>query len=284
MAVYAIGDVQGCLAPLRALLEHIAFDPARDRLWFAGDLVNRGPDSLGVLRLVRDLGPAALTVLGNHDLHLLAIAAGAVEPKPRDTLDAVLAAPDRDALLDWLRAQPLLHHDAQLNYTLVHAGLLPQWDLPLALSLVAEVEAVLQGPDHRAFFARMYGDQPDHWEPSLRGVERLRVILNACTRLRYCDREGHMDLRPKGAPGSQAPHLMPWFTVPGRRSADLRILFGHWSTLGCRQEAGITGLDSGCVWGQTLTAARLDAEGPTLVCVPCAQQARPQDAQGDGWE
>jgi bis(5'-nucleosyl)-tetraphosphatase (symmetrical) len=278
MAVYAIGDVQGCLAPLRRLLYQIAFDPARDRLWFAGDLVNRGPDSLEVLRLARDLGPAALTVLGNHDLHLLAIAAGAARPKRRDTLDAVLNAPDRDALLDWLRAQPLLHHDPRLGYTLVHAGLLPQWDLPLALSLAAEVEAVLRGPDHRDFLTHMYGDQPDHWEPDLRGTDRLRVILNACTRLRYCDANGRMDLGPKGAPGTQAPHLLPWFAVPDRRSADLRILFGHWSTLGCWQGAGTTGLDSGCVWGQALTAARLDPDGPTLIRVPCAQLARPQDA------
>lgn len=276
MAVYAIGDVQGCLAPLQALLEKIRFDPARDRLWFAGDLVNRGPDSLAVLRLVRELGPAAVSVLGNHDLHLLAIAAGAARPKPRDTLDAILNAPDRDDLLGWLRAQPLVHHDAELDYTLVHAGLLPQWDLALALSLAGEVEAVLRGPHHRDFFTLMYGDQPDHWEPDLQGVGRLRVILNACTRLRYCDASGRMDLRPKGAPGTQAAHLLPWFAVPGRRNADLRILFGHWSTLGCWQGAGVTGLDSGCVWGQALTAARLDRAGPTLIRVPCAQQARPQ--------
>lgn len=281
MTVYAIGDVQGCLAPLRALLDKVAFDPARDRLWFAGDLVNRGPESLGVLRFVRQLGAAAITVLGNHDLHLLAVAAGASGPKRRDTLGDILNAPDRDDLLEWLRRQPLLHHDARLGYTLVHAGLLPQWDLTLALSLAAEVEAVLCGPDHAAFFAQMYGDEPNHWEPGLCGIDRLRVVLNACTRLRYCDADGRMDLRPKGAPGTQPPHLLPWFAVPGRRNADLRILFGHWSTLGAWQGAGVTGLDSGCVWGQTLTAARLDPAGPALIHVPCVQQARPQDAAQD---
>lgn len=279
MAVYAIGDIQGCFAPLQALLDRIDFDPARDRLWFTGDLVNRGPDSLATLRFVKSLGDAAVTVLGNHDLHLLAIAYGHGREKRLDTLHDVLTAPDRDALLAWLRARPLLHHDADLGYTLVHAGLLPAWDLALARQLAAEVEAVLGGPDPAALFAHMYGDRPDRWDPALAGWDRLRLVINGFTRLRYCTADGQVDPRPKGAPGSQPPGLLPWFDVPGRRSADLRVVFGHWSSLGVLARDDVFGLDTGCVWGQSLTAAALERRGVRRISVPCTRCASPFDAE-----
>lgn len=279
MTVYAIGDVQGCLDALKALVARLAFDPGRDRLWFTGDLVNRGPDSLGTLRYVKSLGNAAVTVLGNHDLHLLAIAYGHGREKRLDTLHDVLTAPDRDALLDWLRTRPLLHHDPDLGYTLVHAGLLPQWDLALAQSLACEVEALLRGNDPAALFAHMYGDRPDRWEESLSGWERARLIINAFTRLRYCDPAGRLDPRPKGAPGTQPDGLLPWFAVSGRRSANLRVVFGHWSTLGAVARDGIVSLDSGCVWGESLTAARLGREDVELIAVPCTACASPFDAE-----
>jgi len=276
MAVYAIGDVQGCLDPLRALLEQINYDPARDRLWFAGDLVNRGPQSLEVLRFVKGL-PNVVTVLGNHDLHLLAVASGQAPAKKLDTFDSLLAAPDRDELLGWLRRQPLLHHDPQLGYTLVHAGLLPQWDLAAARDLAAEAEHFIARSDHNELFVHMYGDTPDHWDPGLGGWARVRVIINACTRLRYCDAEGRMDLRPKMAPGRQAAHLLPWFEVPGRRSSGERIVFGHWSTLGVQARDGVIALDSGCLWGGELTAVRLDSPQPAFTSVGCSRQLAPPE-------
>jgi bis(5'-nucleosyl)-tetraphosphatase (symmetrical) len=269
MATYAIGDVQGCFGALRALLGRIGFDRERDTVWFTGDLVNRGPQSLGVLRFVRGLGDRAVTVLGNHDLHLLAVAAGASKHKPRDTLQNVLSAPDRDELLEWLRRRPLLHHDPGLGWLLVHAGLLPQWDLARALALAQEVQRLLTGAEAREFFAHMYGDLPDHWREDLAGVERIRVVINACTRLRYCDLEGNMDLRHKGAPGTQPPDLVPWFHVPTRCTRNIRIVFGHWSTLGQYRSEEVTCLDSGCLWGRSLTAVRLDSDEPHFASVPC---------------
>jgi len=207
MAVYAIGDIQGCYAELMALLEAVQFDAASDQLWFTGDLVNRGPESLRVLRFVRDLNErtpsAAITVLGNHDLHLLAVAAGEGRQHHSDTLDEILAAPDRETLLDWLRHQPLLHHDAALGVTLIHAGLPPQWSLLEAQQYAGEVEAVLRGDSYQEFFAHMYGNQPDQWQENLTGWDRLRFITNCFTRLRYCDADGKLDLQAKGAPGSQ---------------------------------------------------------------------------------
>lgn len=269
MALYAIGDVQGCLEPLERLLATLGFRRERDQLWFTGDLVNRGPQSLEVLRFVRQLGERAVTVLGNHDLHLLAVASGQAKLKRRDTLEAVLAAPDRDALLEWLRSRPLLHRDAALGYTLVHAGLLPQWDLDTAARLAREVETLLRDPGYPELFAHMYGNLPDHWHEGLRGHDRARVIVNAFTRLRYCDLEGAMDLHHKGAPGTQPVDLLPWFRVPGRRSLGERLVFGHWSTLGLHHGDGVLGLDSGCLWGSTLSAARLDVEPPQFFGVPC---------------
>ena len=276
MAVFAIGDLQGCHDELMQLLERIRFDPAEDTLWFTGDLVNRGPRSLEVLRYVRELGKHAVCVLGNHDLHLLAVAAGTARSKSGDTLDAVLSAPDRDELLHWLRHRPLLHHDAALGYTLIHAGLPPQWDLGTAKACARELEAVLRGDGHHEFFRHMYGNEPRLWSPSLTGVERLRFIVNCYTRMRYCDAEGGLDLKVKGAPGSQSPGLLPWFEMPGRLSRELHILFGHWSTVGEIRDRNVHALDTGCVWGGRLTALRLDGDDSGgWYCVDCAGAQRP---------
>ena len=276
MAVFAIGDIQGCYDELMQLLERIRFDPTEDHLWFTGDLVNRGPKSLELLRYVRDLGRQAVCVLGNHDLHLLAVASGTAQTKSGDTLDAVLAAPDRDELLQWLRHLPLLHHDAALGYTLVHAGLPPQWDLETAKACARELETVLQGDDCPEFFRHMYGNEPRRWSPELTGVERLRFIVNCYTRMRYCDADGALDLKVKGAPGSQPAGLMPWFEVPERRSRDLHILFGHWSTVGEIRDRKVHALDTGCVWGGRLTALRLDGDGSGgWYCVDCLGAQRP---------
>ena len=274
MAVYAIGDVQGCFDPLRALLDKLNYDPGADRLWFAGDLVNRGPQSLSVLRLVKSL-PNATAVLGNHDLHLLAVASGQAPRKKRDTFDDVLAAPDREELLGWLRTCPLLHYDAALGCVLVHAGVLPQWSLATAQRLAAEAGEFIRRSDRNELFMHMYGDSPDHWQDDLGGWARLRIIINAFTRLRYCDAHGRMNLRPKGRPGKQPPHLLPWFQVPGRMTRDTQIVFGHWSTLGLWDGDGVIALDSGCLWGGKLTAVRLDIEPHQFTQVGCMQVLAP---------
>ena len=258
MAIYVIGDVQGCFAALQQLVKDIDFDPSADTLWFTGDLVNRGPQSADVIRFVSGLDQRAISVLGNHDLHLLAVAAGKAKIRRHDTIADVLQSQDCDELLGWLRQRPLLHHNAKLGLTLIHAGLLPQCDLDMAMNLTREVESVLRGPDSDEFLAHMYGDQPRVWREELTGWDRLRVIVNAFTRLRYCDRSGHMDLAPTGPPGSQPKHLVPWFQLPDRRTKDLTIIFGHWSTLGIWQQDGVIGLDTGCVWGGALTAVRVD--------------------------
>ncbi len=262
MATYAIGDIQGCYDELRRLLERIRFDPARDRLWLVGDLVNRGPRSVDVLRFVKGLGERAISVLGNHDLHLLAVASGLTPNTPEESLEDVLAARDRDEILHWLRHRPLMHRDRHLGYSLLHAGLPPQWDIPSALERAAEVEAVLRGPDYPSFLAAMYGNRPRRWSDDLVGLDRLRFITNCFTRLRYCDRLGNLSLKDKGAPGSQQPPFMPWFEVPGRASAAERIIFGHWSTLGYLHVGNVWALDSGCLWGGSLTALRLKRHGP----------------------
>lgn len=269
MATYAIGDVQGCFGELQALLAAIRFDARSDRLWFVGDLVNRGPASLAVLRFVKELGDAAITVLGNHDLHLLTYAAGLAKPREDDTLDEVLAAPDRDILLDWLRRLPMLH--AEREHILVHAGLLPQWDAAQAQSLAREVEAALRGPGHREFLATLYGGTPDRWDDRLQGADRLRVIVNAMTRMRFCTAEGVMEFRSKGDAASAPRGYLPWFEVPGRRSGGYTVICGHWSALGLRMAPGLLALDSGCVWGGRLSAVRL--EGGALTQVPCSASA-----------
>lgn len=271
MALYAIGDVQGQFDALQALLAKLRFDPRYDELWFTGDLVNRGPRSLEVLRFVAGLGARAVTVLGNHDLHLLAVANGARPIARRDTLAPILGAADREPLLDWLRRRPLLHVDTVRGWALVHAGLVPQWGIGNARALAAEVEAVLSGPRHIELYARMYGDVPDRWDDTLEGYDRLRFIVNVCTRLRYSDPLGRINLVHKGAPGTQREPWVPWFKLPGRLSRSTRIVFGHWSTLGLYSGDNVLGLDSGCVWGATLTAARLDVDPPAFVTVPCEQ-------------
>lgn len=277
MAVYAIGDIQGCYRPLQDLLGQLEFDPERDRLWFTGDLVNRGPDSLEVLRFVHDLGDRAVVVLGNHDLHLLAVWAGQARTKRNDSLDGILRAPDRDQLMDWLRSRPLLHEDPDLGAVLVHAGIPPAWDLATARRCAREVEAVLRGPDHVALFGELYGDEPAQWDPALRGTERLRFIINAFTRMRYCDTEGRLEMDCKQAPGTQPAGYLPWFEVPGRRydAAAGRIVCGHWSTLGYRQQPGLLALDTGCLWGGQLTAVRLDDPDLPRYSLPCKPMIQP---------
>ncbi|AMN46702.1 diadenosine tetraphosphatase [Steroidobacter denitrificans] len=270
MATYAIGDIQGCFQEFEQILDRLRFDPSQDRLWLVGDLVNRGPRSLEVLRKVRALGKAATTVLGNHDLHLLALASSPTRPvKAEDSLIPVLTAPDRAELLDWLRRQPLLHHDAGLGCTMIHAGLPPQWDLATARACADEVETALRDADQGpALLAAMYGNQPDRWSPGLQGMNRLRFITNCFTRLRYCRTDGSLELKFKGPPDAAPPGIMPWFRTPGRRSRELRIVCGHWSALGYHEGDGVLSIDTGCVWGQRLCAVRLDRPAvPTFV--PC---------------
>ncbi len=274
MAVYCVGDVQGCDAPLGRLLAEIDFSPSRDTLFVLGDLVNRGPASAQVLRRLMALGPAARCVLGNHDLHLLAVAAGAGRLKPLDTLDELLQAPDREAMLEWLRQQPLAiwQHDVLM----VHAGVLPSWTVEYTLALAAEVEAVLRGPDLSDFLHHMYGNTPAAWRDDLTGNDRLRVVVNALTRLRFCSAEGVMEFASKeGADSAPAGH-MPWFDVPGRQTAHITVAFGHWSTLGKLQRQDVWALDTGCVWGGCLSALRLSNTGtPEIIQVRCEQAQRP---------
>lgn len=275
MATYAIGDLQGCFDDLQRLLTHIHFDDNTDFLWFTGDLVNRGPGSLQCLRFVRRLGERAVTVLGNHDLSLLATAAGFRKPRSGDTLDDILNATDREELLHWLRHRPLLHTDRSLRYTMVHAGLPPQWDISDASVYANEVETVLQSDRYLELLGNMYGDQPDRWSDTLDGFERWRFIINCFTRLRFCTEAGRLDLKTKAKPGSQPAGMFPWFKVPGRRSRETKILFGHWSTLGCVQEESAYSLDTGCVWGGRLTAMRLDTGEPEYFSVDCKASQLP---------
>ena len=259
MAVYAIGDVQGCYDELVKMLDRIQFDPASDQLWLAGDLVNRGPKSVEVLRLAKQLDTSCVCVLGNHDLHLLANAAGVVEYHHHmDTIQPVLNAPDCDELMDWLRQQPLFYHDPDLAFSMVHAGLPPEWNVAEARIHAAEVETVLKGPQWRQFFEHMYGNKPKRWSPDLTGWDRLRFITNCFTRLRYCHDDGRLALKFKGAPEDKPLHQKPWFEMPNRASSDDCIVFGHWSTLGVGQYGNVFSLDSGAVWGETLTAVRID--------------------------
>jgi bis(5'-nucleosyl)-tetraphosphatase (symmetrical) len=255
---YAVGDLQGCYQELRDLLAQLKFSPDSDRLWFVGDLVNRGPRSLEVLRFVRALGDNAVVVLGNHDLHLLAVAFGSRRKRKSDTLDDVLAAPDRDALLEWLITRQLAHFDERGDL-MVHAGLVPQWTVGMALELAREVESALR-TDPRAVFDNMYGDEPSRWSDTLSGTERLRFAINVFTRLRLCTSDGQVDLKMKGKPPQGSSALRPWFELENRGSADTRIVFGHWSALGLLVRKDVVGLDSGCVWGGALTAFDLDTD------------------------
>jgi bis(5'-nucleosyl)-tetraphosphatase (symmetrical) len=279
MARFAIGDLQGCAAELRALLTALKFSADRDQLWFVGDLVNRGPQSLECLRLVRALGDNAVVVLGNHDLHLLAVAYGSrLAGKPRDTLGEILHARDREPILRWLLQRPLAHQDPVHGELLIHAGLVPQWTVPQTLALAQEVQAaLLAAPED--FFDQMYGDKPDQWTEDLRGADRLRFIVNTLTRLRVCTAAGRVAFGAKGPPdrGSakqRSDALLPWFEVPGRASRDTRIIFGHWSTLGYVNAHGVIGLDTGCVWGGSLTAINLD-QAIRPIAVPCSGYQQP---------
>lgn len=270
MAVYAIGDIQGCFDPLRRLLDRLAFDPQSDHLWFTGDLVNRGPHSLEALRFVRSLGRGARTVLGNHDLHLLAVWHGAADLKHGDSLRPIIDAPDGAELLEWLCQQPLLHEeDAAPGYALVHAGLPPDWDMATARACAREVESCLREGDRQAYFDNLYGDEPSRWHPELDGWDRLRYITNALTRMRFCDVDGRLLLDYKGSPEAAPPGHLPWFEVPGRRDGGTRLVCGHWSTLGLRRGDGFIAIDTGCLWGGELTAVRLDDSSETVTALPC---------------
>lgn len=257
MATYAIGDLQGCYHSLCALLEHIQFNPEQDRLWFVGDLVNRGRDSLRVLRLVKNLGDRATVVLGNHDLYLLMVAYGAIPLRAKDdTLDEVLQAPDREELLEWLRRRPLMHLDN--GYAMVHAGLLPQWTAQQARRLAAEVEGALAGPHFREVLMNIWGNKPDEWHDSLHGYERFRAIINAMTRMRFCTSKGVMDFKVKGEIKNAPKGYIPWFEIPAAHHADTTIVCGHWSALGLKTTPRLLAIDTGCLWGRQLTAVRLE--------------------------
>ena len=281
MANYLIGDVQGCDAALQRLLEKIAFSPSRDSLFLLGDLVNRGPDSLAVLRRLMGYGDAARSLLGNHDLHLLAIAHGVRKPHRNDTLDGILHAVDRPALLDWLCQQrlALLEKFGNEEILMVHAGVLPAWSATKTIALANEVEAVLRGPELDEFLHQMYGNEPSSWDDSLTGAARLRVVVNALTRLRFCTPQGQMEFETKEGAGAAPPGYLPWFDVPGRQTANVTVAFGHWSTLGWLERSDLLGLDTGCVWGGHLSAVRLDGaagqRSHSLLQVTCPSQRTP---------
>ncbi len=268
MATYAIGDIQGSYNEFRRLLDVINFN-AKDKLWLVGDIVNRGPDSLLLLRFLREMNDAVVAVLGNHDLHLLVVAEGFAKAQPGDTLQGVLNAPDRDELLHWLRHQRLLHVSG--DYVMVHAGLLPSWSVMQAANLAQEAESFLHNKDHeefRKFCSHMYGNQPDQWSASLEGYERIRVIINAMTRMRVCTYDGRMDFTFKGRVEDIPIDYLPWFDVPGRASKEATVICGHWSALSLQVKSNLIALDTGCMWGGSLTAIRL--EDRRVFQVPCA--------------
>jgi bis(5'-nucleosyl)-tetraphosphatase (symmetrical) len=276
MSTYAIGDIQGCYTELQRLLEMIQFNPQEDVLWCTGDLVNRGPHSLEVLRFFRQLKERAVIVLGNHDLHLLAVASGNTQHlKPKDTLTPILQAPDSEELINWLRQRPFLHYDADLRFTLIHAGLPPQWDLLQARQCAGEIEEALRGDGYHKYLAHLYGNKPTKWSNKLKGWDRLRFITNCFTRLRYCDAKGHLALEKKGAPERKSPadKFQPWFSWSHRANREMQIIFGHWSTLGYYADDGVYAIDTGCLWGGALTALRL--EDKQVFSLPCAGECIP---------
>ena len=287
MALYLIGDVQGCNSALQQLLNEISFSPSRDKLYFLGDLVNRGPDSAGVLRRLMAYGESAQSVLGNHDLHLLAVAHGVRKPHRKDTLDGILKAPDREAMLSWLKNQrmALLESIDGHEVLMVHAGVLPAWTAAKTISLAAEVEAVLQSPEIGDFLHEMYGDEPTRWDDALSGTARLRFIVNTLTRLRFCTAQGEMEFAIKESAASAPAGFLPWFEVPQRQTRDITVAFGHWSTVGWLNRPDVLALDTGCVWGGCLSALRVggslktqDAPAPllqTLIQVKCDQAQLP---------
>jgi bis(5'-nucleosyl)-tetraphosphatase (symmetrical) len=281
MSLYLIGDLQGCDAALQRLLEKIAFTPSRDTLYFLGDLVNRGPSSDAVLRRLMGYGSAARCLLGNHDLHLLATAHGVRKPGRKDTLQCILEAPDRTAMLSWLRHQnlALLEHWGGQPLLMVHAGVLPSWSLEKTVQLAREVETALRSQTYADFFGSMYGNQPDAWEDALQGSERLRVIVNALTRMRLCTPEGHMEFAFSGTPDAAPTGYLPWFAVPGRLTAGASVAFGHWSTLGWLGRTDVLSLDTGCVWGGCLSALQIKPKAvgwdSELIQVQCTQAQKP---------
>lgn len=259
MSIYAIGDVQGCFNELKKLIERIQFNPNKDTLWFTGDLVNRGPQSLDVLRFIKNLGKTQQIVLGNHDLHLLAVMHGAHPGFPGDTFEAILHAPDRDELMLWLCQQPLLYHDNENQFTLVHAGLSPEWDWITAKKLAHEVEIILQSEKRIDFFREMYQDSPTRWSDVLTGWERLRCITNYFTRVRFCFSDGSLELKEKSGIQEKSVERIPWFQFPDRKNKEMKIIFGHWAALnGVTDTKNVFALDTGCVWGKRLTAMRLE--------------------------
>ncbi len=271
--IYLLGDLQGCGDPLTRLLDEVAFSPSRDHLYVLGDLVNRGPDSLGVLRRLKALGPSATCLLGNHDLHLLGVAHGVRKLHRGDTVSDILEAPDREDWLHWLRHRRMAVQAH--GWLMVHAGVVPQWDVAQTLALAAEVEALLQGPDLADFLPLMYGKQPERWDDRLQGVDRWRCAINSLTRLRFCQADGTMDFEAKDGAAQAPAGLMPWFEVPGRRTAGTPVAFGHWSTLGLINRDDLLSLDTGCVWGGQLTAVRLGDNGREVIQIPCAPSQRP---------
>jgi len=283
MALYLIGDVQGCDSALQRLLDEISFSASRDTLYLLGDLVNRGPDSAGVLRRLMGYGASVQCVLGNHDLHLLAVAYGARKPHRKDTLSGILDAPDRQPMLDWLRGQrmAILENIDDHEVLMVHAGVLPAWTATKTIALANEVETVLRGPDLSNFLHQMYGNEPGRWDNSLTGAARLRVVVNALTRLRFCTPDGQMEFNTTEGAGSAPAGYLPWFDVPGRQTAGVPVAFGHWSTLGWLNRPDVLSLDTGCVWGGCLSALRLGGSRNSatltqkLIQVKCMQAQKP---------
>lgn len=274
MSTYAIGDLQGCYYELQDLLNKINFDDKKDTLWFVGDIVNRGPNSLDCLRFVKSLGKKAKTVLGNHDLHLLGVANNVRKPHHSDTFDEILNASDAEELLFWIRQLPLLIHDKELNFTMIHAGLPPQWSLKKAKKLAKETEELLQSEQFNDFIQHIYGNKPDLWSKTLTEYGRYRFIINCFTRIRYTEESGRLNLKEDNAPGTQPKHLLPWFELPKRKSKKHKIIIGHWSTLTLDKKQNykkfnIYPIDTGCLWGRSLTAIRLEDE--KIFSVPSKQ-------------
>jgi len=274
MATYAIGDLQGCYDEFRALLDKLHFDPGRDQLWLVGDLVNRGPKSLECLRFVKSIEQSVICVLGNHDLHLLALTEG-IGRTSDVSMQALLKAADADELLAWLRQRPLLHYDRDFDHCLVHAGIYPGWTLAEARQYASELETVLRGDGYHTFFQNMYGDQPAYWSEQLEGRDRLRFICNAFTRMRFCQSDGALELSAKGTPAAPPADCYPWYNLPQRVEIDTTILFGHWSTLGLHVQGNVHALDTGCVWGGQLTAYQLGTPADRHITTQCPQNCPP---------
>ena len=276
MAIYAIGDIQGCYTQLQKLLNKLEFNPKNDTLWFAGDIINRGPDSLATIRYIKSLGDSAITVLGNHDLHTLAVANGRGKQGRKDTIKDIMEAADRDELLNWLLHRPLLHYDKKHNACMVHAGIYPKWSISDALAYANEVETILQGPKSHEYFHHMYGDKPPKWSGKLKGWDRLRFITNVFTRMRYCDNKMRLTLRDKGSPAKQPPGITPWFSFEERKTRDTKVIFGHWSTLPNPHIENLFPLDTGCLWGGKLSAIKVDGDMTDYIQIDCPQ-AQPID-------